>query len=153
MFQASGRLPFDGSTNFMIPSLSINVQHDPGLFDQCISTSSPSGRIRGQYCSVFLSSQPHNGSLLTEPKVELAERQMHPLVSVNVADLIIGFCVPSSCSAKDLQTAIAHRIGRTTFQKRNLLHSIVTSNHDRFCHTEIKIQNQSALDSTCIAFM
>ena len=152
MFQASGRLTFDGSTNFMITSFGFNVQYDPGLFDQCIAASSPSGKIRGQYCSVFLSSQQHNGSSLNEPKVKLADRQIHPLVPVNVADLVIGFCLPSSCSAKDLQIAIAHTIGRTTFQKKKSFYSIVTSSHDRFCHTEIKIQNQSVMDSTCIAF-
>lgn len=51
VYHSSGRLWVDESTNFLIMAgLGINVHQDPGLFDQCISTSSPSGRIRGQYC-------------------------------------------------------------------------------------------------------
>lgn len=163
VYHASGRLSIDESTNFMIAGLGSNVHQDPGLFDQCIATSSPSGRIRGQYCSVFLSAQPllqndDGSSLLNEPKVTLAERQLHISVPANTANSIIGFCLPSSCSALDLQTAVAHKIGRTTFRTKNkngtvTLKSIVTSSHDRFCHSQLKIQDQHALDGTCIAFM
>jgi len=125
VYHSSGRLSIDESTSFLISGLGNNVHQDPGLFDQCIATSSPSGRIRGQYCSIFLSAQPlvkhaYDGSLLKEAKVSSAERQLHVLLPVNKAtDSIIGFCLPSSCSAADLQTAVAHQIGRTTFRTKN----------------------------------
>ena len=165
MYHSSGRLSIDESTNFLLTGLGTNVHQDPGLFDQCIATSSPSGRIRGQYCSVFLSAQPlqhhdNNGLLSNEPKVTFAEKQIHILTpAVTAADSIISFCLPSSCSAKDLQTAIAYKIGRTTFRKKNknngtvTVHSVVTSSHERFCHSYATIRDQHALDATSIAFM
>ena len=163
MYHASGRLSIDESTNFLISGLGNNVHQDPGLFDQCIATSSPSGRIKGQYCSIFLSAQPlvehdYDGKLLNEPKVSSTERQLHILWPVTAIDSIIGFCLPSSCSATDLQTAVAHKIGKTTFRTKNrngtvTVQSIVTSSNDRVCHSQIKIQDQQALDATCIAFL
>ncbi len=162
MYHASGRLSLDESTNFMIAGLGNNVHQSPGLFDQCIASSSPSGRIRGQYCSVFLSIQPileqNDRSLSIEPKVTIAGRPMHVLAPTFAADSIIGFCLPSSCSAEDLRTAVANKIGRTTFWTKNkngtvTLQSILTINHDRFCHSEIKIQEKQELDALCIAFM
>lgn len=165
VYHASGRLSTDESTNFLIVGLDTNVHQDPGLFDQCIATSSPSGKIRGQYCSVFLSARPllmqhDDNSLLIEPKISSAERQQlfRTLVPVNATNSIIGFCLPSSCSAKDLQTAVAHKIGRTTIQTKNrdgtvTVQSVVTINHDRFCHSQNKIQDQHALDATDIAFL
>ena len=60
MFQASGKLPFDESIRFMIGNEHSDVYHSPGLFDQCVSssTSSPDGNIKGQYCSVSITAHP-----------------------------------------------------------------------------------------------
>lgn len=153
----------------MISGNGVNVHYEPGLFDQCIGSSSPSGRIRGEYCSVYLRAEPllmaqhstlnTDGSLnvINGPKITLATRQIHFEVPV-IADAIIGFCQPSSCSAEDLRTAVANKIGRTAFLKKNkngtaILHSIVTSNHDQLCYSQIKNQEHAVCDTTCIAFM
>ena len=74
-------------------------------------------------------------------------------------DMIIGFCLPSSCSAHDLQVAIAHAIGRFTFELAKKpgdtlgLYSLATTTHERYCHTENKVQEQSSFDWLSISFM
>ena len=78
---------------------------------------------KGSTAQFFFSAQPlvehdYDGTLLNEPKVSSTERQLHILWPVTAIDSIIGFCLPSSCSATDLQTAVAHKIGKTTLRTK-----------------------------------
>lgn len=159
VFQASGKLPFDESIRFMIGNEHSDVQHAPGLFDQCVSasTSSPDGNIEGQYCSVSISAHPldrqslisiksddelsiYKNVLLQEPRVSVAPKKNHLYDVVEEPQVVIGTCLPASCSYKDLRTAVAYSIGRTIFhlpQKngRNMdtLYSMVTSANEQNC--------------------
>ena len=159
MFRASGKLPFDESIRFMISNEYSDVQHAPGLFDECVSssTSSPDGNIQGQYCSVSISAHPldrksllsmksddelsiYKGLLLKEPRVSVAPKKNHLYDVVEAPQVVIGTCLPASCSYKDLRTAVAYSIGRTIFhlpQKNDgnmdTLYSMVTSANELNC--------------------
>ena len=174
VFHASGKLPVDAMTNFLIAGAK-GVLDEPGQFDLCISSKPPSGIFQGQYCSVFLSTIPITQSLLARkhlasykqsvdedifenPRMRVPTKKRNVFVHANATDLIIGFCLPSSCSAHDLQVAIAHEIGRTTFQltnnpENNILYSLATTTHESYCHTENKIQEQSSFDALSISFV
>jgi len=173
VFHASGKLPVDAMTNFLIAGAK-GVLDEPGHFDLCISSKPPSRIFQGQYCSVFLSTIPvtqpllFNGSasfkqsvdkeIFKNPRMTVATKKWNVFVHDNSTDLIIGFCLPSSCSTHDLQVAIAYEIGRTTFQLKNnpetyILYSLATATHESYCHTENKIQEQSSLDGLSISFL
>ena len=184
MIQSSGKLPYDGSIAKLLVTSAKETRYEAGLFDQCISSGSPIGEIKGKYCSVYISPQPlhpdlneedftfdeksPSGALLKVPRTAEAARKPNPFALTNPADLIIGLCLPSSCSAQDVRNAVAQRIGRTTFQFSNkqqgvdgsevgnntTLYSFITITHDRLCHTELNIREESGFFyGLYIAFM
>ncbi len=164
MFQASGGFPFNGMTNYAFTGAK-ETRYDPGLFDECISSVNPENNIKGQYCSVFIRAKPldySSDSKFVTPRVDVAMRPQNHLFLFShkpVADVIVGLCLPSSCSAQDVQNSVANKIGRTTFKladkqknQSSALFSLVTATHDRFCQTESKVKEQSPLDGLSIAF-
>ena len=153
-------MPFDGATNYIFAGAK-ETRYEQGLFDECISSGDPTKNIKGQYCSVFINAEPlddTNSVLIPRAAEAIRPRNTLFLYSFKpVADVIVGLCLPSSCSAQDVRNSVANKIGRTMFQLPNNQHdgnhSFVTTTHDRFCHTELKIQEQSSLDGLSIAFM
>jgi len=175
VFWASGKLSLDASSNHLIAG-SKGILDEPGQFDQCISSKSTSGDFEGQFCSIFLSTLPVTPSLLANkspksykqsvideeifknPRMTVETKKQNIFAHDNPTDLIIGFCLPSSCSAHDLQTAIAQRIGRNTFRLANQpenssLYSLATATHERYCHTENKMKEESTYDWLSITFL
>ncbi len=131
MFQASGRLPFDRATNYAFAGAK-ETRYESGLFDECISSGNPIQNIKGQYCSVFINAEPlgaefvnkpvFDGKVLDNPRAAVAMRPRNTLIlydSNPVADIIVGLCLPSSCSAQDVRNSVANKIGRTIFQLPN----------------------------------
>jgi len=170
VFQASGKLPFDESIRFMIGNEHSDVHHAPGLFDQCVSssTSSPDGNINGQYCSVSITAHPldrkslisiksddefgiDKNVILQEPRVGVTSIKKHLYDVVEQPQLVIGTCLPASCSYKDLRTAVAYSIGRTVFQlaQKNggnmddALYSMVTSASEHSCINNVPSETAS----------
>lgn len=160
VFQASGKLPFDESIRFMIGNEHSDVQHAPGLFDQCVSPSaiSPDGNIEGQYCSVSIGAHSldsqslksiksedefsidKNGIILRKPRVSVAPKKSHLYDVVKNPQLVIGTCLPASCSYRDIRTAVAYKIGRTVFHlphknggNMETLYSMVISANKQNC--------------------
>ena len=103
--------------------------------------------------------QSANEEIFTNPTMTVAARKRNINDHGYPTDMIIGFCLPSSCSAHDLQVAIAQDIGRFTFQLAKKpddtlgLYSLATTTHERYCHTENKIKEQSSFDVLSISFM
>ena len=170
MIQALGKIPSDGFMAKLLLFGTKEMQQEPGLFDQCLSLKSTIGKIKGKYCSVFISEQPLQPSLeivdfksnglfssanLKKSQMGLAARPQS-IFSVNLADIVIGLCVPSSCSAQDVRNAVSQRIGRSAFQfpskqresnggNKTLFYSYVTKTHDRFCQTKLDISEEHTL--------
>lgn len=165
MFQASGKLPVDALTNFLIAGAK-GVLDEPGEFDQCISSKTPSGISQPQYCSVFLSTvsviksddQLDEEEMFKPPATVEVIKKRNIIAHDNPVDVIIGFCLPSSCNARDLQTAVAVIIGWDKFQLPNQIdkssfYSIATITHERYCHNKNKINEQSSFDKISISFL
>ena len=100
-----------------------------------------------------------NEELFIHPAMTVATRKRNINDRGYPTDVIIGLCLPSSCSANDIQVANAHAIGRFTFQLAKKpddtlgLYSLATTTHERYCHTENKIKEQSSFDGLSISFM
>lgn len=180
MFQASGTLPRHGSKDYILIS-DKEIRYELGLFDQCISSGSQTEEIKGQYCSIFIKAQPlqkpysledfningksETGLELKTPRMSVAKRQKNYHTPVNQADVVVGLCLPSSCSAQDVRNAVAQMIGRNTFHlvrkthesddanNQKLLYSLLSSTHDDFCYTKSKILEAGSHDGLSIAFM
>ena len=133
MYESSGRLVEE-----LIYSRTGNIHHESGLFDDCIAIQSPAMPFRGQYCSVFFDLKPANYSKEAEPDENISNFKM-PSVS---------FCIPSSCSASDLRSAVAQRVGHRSINGIN--HTIVTITSEDYCNTESKI-NDNGIQSDSVA--
>ncbi len=92
----------------------------PGLFDECVAVEGPS--FQGQYCTLFFGMEDKETILL--PRV--------------------GFCIPSSCSAKDLEVSVAQLI---TDNNRSLI------TDENYCYTRKKIDSTPEFDGPDIAVM
>lgn len=153
MHESSGKLP-DGLYN-AIRTHNGNTRQEPGLFDQCLAVRAQQEvghHFSGQYCSVFLKVEPLDSGPqeFIEPRMRKPERPTNPIdMKAYHYDGMVGFCLPSSCSASDLQSAVAQRVGRNAIGPgRNL--SVVTVAGEDYCFTEEKIKSQSALDFPAI---
>ena len=95
----------------------------PGLFDECVAVEGPS--FQGQYCSLFFEMEDKETILL--PRV--------------------GFCIPSSGSAKDLRVSVAQLITDTKISNRSLI------TDENYCFTRKKIDSTPEFDGPDIAVM
>jgi hypothetical protein len=124
------------------------VHHDLGLFDECISVQPHNVPFQVQYCTVFfdltlvsnrLNNEKANPSTFEfvtiakegEPKNHLSNFLMPS----------ISFCLPSTCSARDLRSTVAQRIGYRLVQKRNF--SLVAISSENYCYTQTKLSANS----------
>ena len=135
MHESSGSL----TTKLRIDSRTRNVHHEMGLFDECLNAfdrlddgeTAPS--FEAKYCTVFFDNQQQqdidNESLNEAEPVENMSNFVKPSVA---------FCIPSSCTASDLRSAVAHR-----FRHRLHLPSLVSVTSEDFCYTRDKIKADS----------
>ena len=157
MFESSGQLPpgLFGAGNY----------HADGLFDECQAVRSPI--FNGQYCSVYFKPEIVDQSkIIPAPPSSYKEQQegrsnfitifqilgilgqisgagrVEPkLAGINSATYVlpsVSFCIPSSCTAGDLSSAVAHRLHH---QFNHFSLASVTS--EDFCYTKDKIRSDS----------
>ena len=131
MYESSGSL-----TDKLIDSVTGNVRHEMGLFDECIAVNTAS--FQAKYCTVFFDSHQtmtpnkNNDSVLLE--------NMSNFVKSSVA-----FCIPSSCTADELRSAVAHRLA--THRRLSLLSPIASED---FCYTQNRIKDDKTFTTGAI---
>ncbi|KAI9551728.1 hypothetical protein GHT06_022064 [Daphnia sinensis] len=131
MYESSGRLV----ENLIHIEGGNNVHHESGLFDGCLSVQSDRVSFKGQYCTVFFG---------LEPVVE--EESLDDIPDSDVENIYyyqkpsVGFCLPSTCTASDLRTAVAQQVGHRVSKGKNF--SIVAIASEDYCYTEEKIHNR-----------
>ena len=181
MFLASGRLPLDKSTIHLFAGVK-ETRYESGLFDQCLSSGNSQKNIKGRYCSVFIRARPVNSFLESRSKnhrklftEKLVSNVSRAAVSMEIpnpesffdpmkkADIIVGLCLPSSCSAQDVRHSVANQIGRNYFTlslsmgksdvgNQSKPYSFVTATHEMFCHDGLRIQDPPSPDGISTAF-
>ena len=129
MFESSGSL-----TRKLIQTANGNVHHEAGLFDECLlSIDDDVNSFQGQYCTVFFDLKP-----LEQQSVNLNNDEAEPMEEMgNFAKSSVGFCIPSTCTARDLRSAVAQRVGV----------SLVSITNEDYCYTQDKIRINSQFDT------
>ena len=122
MYESSGALTFK-----LIHTANGNVHHEAGLFDECLLSTDDrnddDASFQGQYCTVFFDLKP--------PDVASLNNEAEPMKDMgNFAKSSVGFCIPSTCTARDLRTAVAQRVGV----------SLVSITSEDYCYTQDKIR-------------
>lgn len=121
MFKATGTLSLDGLKN-----MDESFTSSPGLFDECLAVKAP--LFQGQYCSLFFE------------KEGIKETFLLPR---------IGFCIPSSCSAQDLEVSVAHLLTKADLDSQSSL--VITD--ENYCYTREDIESTPKFDGPVIAVM
>ena len=137
MYESSGRLVedlihIDGSDN---------VHHESGLFDECLSVQSAGVSFQGKYCTVFfgLKRQELGNDVTRRESDNLEEEEINENMS-NFQKPSVGYCLPSTCSAGDLRSAVGQLVGFRVTKEKNL--SIVAISSEKYCYTQDKIHGR-----------
>ena len=135
VYESSGSL-----TDKIIETGNGNVYHDMGMFDECIAVVNPS--FQGKYCTVFFHQNKMkiiNQSETEEQDINNSNNQGEPVENMsNFVKPSVAFCIPSSCTASDLRSAVANRL-----RHRLNLPSLVSVTSEDFCYTRDKIKADS----------
>ena len=143
MYESSGRLVED----LIYIEGSDNVHHGSGLFDECLSVESDRIGVpfQGQYCTVFFKLQPveeegdHINNFIGEKETESIFTYHKPTV---------GFCLPSTCTANDLNSAVSQFLGFRIVHGRNF--SVVAISDENNCYSKEKIQSSGIFDNLTV---
>ena len=142
MYESSGRLVEE-----LIHTGSGNVHHESGLFDECLSVRSDDIDFRGQYCSVFFDLKP---TPLNENEMDSNSDVGEPYTYMsNFRMPSISFCLPSTCSARDLRSAVAQLVGHRNIDGTN--YKLVTISSEDYCYSQDKI-NDKDIQADLLAF-
>lgn len=157
MYEASGKLSED-FYNFTSVGIrgSRTSRHETGLFDQCISIGLD--EFEGQYCTLLFEVEPVTKDELlndgkrreTFPKIRNSISQS--LIFPDSISSILGtieFCLPSSCTAQDLKTAVSQIVGMNNIGPGNN-YTVVTIGNDNYCHSREKIESSFNLKEAAI---
>ena len=136
MYESSGRILED----LIHIEGSDHVHHESGLFDECLSVLSD-WEIQGQYCTVFFGLK----------SMEEEETNEHEENLYNFQKPSVGFCLPSTCSAIDLKSAVAQHVGHRTINEKNF--SVVAIANENYCYTQQKIDASRTFDNVTIAVL
>jgi hypothetical protein len=146
VYQSSGRL-----AEHLIHTGSGYVHHDLGFFDECVSIYPSDVPFQGQYCTVFFDLTPVSRRQNYEkqnPAIDQSiksDKEGEPKNHIsNFLMPSIGFCLPSTCSARELRYAVAQRIGYRLIENVNF--SLVAITNENYCYTNNK------LSAHCIKF-
>jgi len=142
----------NGVTHTLMSTLSTKDQSyfEMGLFDQCLAVRAVTDttEFRGKYCSVYFQVKPigllqATASLTAdEIRVEDVPRPASTYDPIRLHNAgLFGFCIPSSCSAQDLRSALANQLGTNGSTS---IHSILISTDDNHCHTDTKERSMDA---------
>ena len=128
MYKSSGSL-----TDKLIDFGTWNVHHEMGLFDECLAAVDRSQvefpSFEAKYCTVFFENQQQTNHSSSAELIDYTS---------NFVKSSIAFCIPSSCTAGDLSSAVAHRLHH---QFNHFSLASVTS--EDFCFTKDKIRSDS----------
>ncbi|XP_057379363.1 nose resistant to fluoxetine protein 6-like isoform X1 [Daphnia carinata] len=142
MYESSGRLV----EHLLYIAGSENVHIESGLFDDCISVRSDPIAFHGQYCTVFFGLKPVTNDQSVDDH-ETTSSDDYWTSQENVYDSAkpaVGFCLPSSCTAKDLRSAISQRVGYRVTKGANFSITVLASENN--CYTQEKI-NSTTFDT------
>ena len=134
MYESSGSL-----TDKVIETASGNVHHDMGLYDECLTAVDPhrdNVTFQTKYCTVFFARQ----TIYALNNYTTTEGEPFEYMS-NFVNPSVAFCIPSSCSARELRSAVSHRI-------RHL--PLVSLSSENFCYSRDKIQSNQSFDTGAI---
>ena len=152
MYKSTGRLPFFAHQYYSSKNSSENPHLSPGLFDECLSHRTDSPNFHGQYCTIFVDVE-----LITDSKDEKTNYPKEFIngnpksQTVNTKNIdqdfyfvlislpSIGFCLPSSCSAADLQTAIARQMSSRIRANDENNKTLVVVADENLCYTRENI--------------
>ena len=135
MYESSGSLG-----NKLIDSRTKNRRHEMGLFDECLAAVNQLGGqlppFEAKYCTVFFDGQIH-GSI----KNQSLNDEAQPIDSMsNFVKSSVAFCIPSSCNAEDLRSAVAQRIRHRLDFNVSLIVSVTSED---FCYSRNQIRSDS----------
>lgn len=155
MYESSGRLVED----LIYMEGSEILHHEPGLFDECLSVQSDGIPFQGQYCTVFFELKlidQINGNqsyISNTPREEEHNGRVEHLEHLYFYQRpSVGFCLPSTCSACDLTSAVSQHVGHRTIKGTN--YSIVAIANENHCYTQEKINiSRTTFDNVTIAVM
>ena len=129
VFEASGRLVEE-----LIHTGSGNVHHESGLFDECLSVVTDGVDFGGQYCTVFFDLKFISP---VESNVDGESHEGEPYTHMsNFRMPSVGFCLPSTCTARDLRSAVAQLVEFRSINGMN--HKVVTISSEDYCYSEDK---------------
>jgi uncharacterized protein (DUF39 family) len=63
----------------------------------------------------------------------------------------VGFCLPSTCTADDLNSAVTKLLGSRVIKGRNF--SVVALANENDCYTEKKVQASSKFDNITVTIL
>ena len=140
MYQSSGKLAEN-----LIHTGSDYVHHDLGFFDECISVQPNSAPFQGQYCTVFFdlilaTKQQHNEKHNNYSTFDLVINAKEGEPKKHISNFVmpsVGFCLPSTCSARDLRSAVSQRIGYRLVQEKHF--SLIAITNENYCYTQDKV--------------
>ena len=138
-----------------------SAYHDSGLFDECLSVViQPHLLFTAKYCTVFFDLQQPRSSLRPSPIDErpssnnrstdadddsaklpiIRNKKRHSSIEPvdNMSNFVkssVAFCIPSTCTADDLLSAVAHHLKR--------LSSFTPISSEDYCYTTNKIREDS----------
>lgn len=159
MYESSGKLP----ASLVYGQVRPNSHHSPGIFDECLSVWTDSPTSPAKYCTVFFGVEvagpgeiDHNNEDPSKKeeiliygersrKLKKAKtKETDQPANAHIMMPSVGLCVPASCSAADLRSAVANLRGLRTIGPRFDI-SLVTITDDRYCYTR-KDVNETEFD-------
>ncbi|KAK4008049.1 hypothetical protein OUZ56_013206 [Daphnia magna] len=149
MYESSGRL-----AEQLFNTDSQNVHHSTGLFDECLSIQPEDEPFQGQYCTVFFENESvrehendhdyHSQAILETGKTAVCKEGEPKEHKSNFLMPSVGFCLPSTCSASDLRSAVAQLVGQQLINKTNFTMVVITN--ENYCYSQNKINTNTIRD-------
>ena len=125
-----------------------NVHHESGLFDECLSVQPDGVPFQGQYCTIFfkLKAVQEAGD---DEYIFDGEEEKESVFTYQKPS--VSFCLPSTCTAGDLNSAFDQLLGFRVVNGQNF--SIVPIGNAYNCYTKEKIQANSTFDAVTITIL
>lgn len=124
-----------------------DVHHESGLFDGCVSVQPDGILFEGQYCTVFFGLT----EVTEQDNAENLKEEQPKESSSNFLKPSIGFCLPSTCTASDLRSAVAQQLGYRVSNGKNFSMTAISS--EDYCYTQQKILANGTMDNLTIIVM
>ena len=128
-----------------------NPHHETGLFDDCVAIQPTDVPFQGKYCTVFFDLKLANEST-SDSKSAIGAHEEEPVETVAYFQMpSVAFCLPSTCGAVDLRSAVAQRLGYREINGETF--SLVAITNENFCFSQQKLDADSKLDAPALTVM